>query len=74
MVTFRIGASLQAGHQYKIAFTFTSILNDYLQGFYRSSYVENGVTKYPMLFHTIIITILLRFRPKLLQIFGYYTI
>lgn len=45
MITFRTEESLQSGHKYKIAFKFTSILNDKLIGFYRSSYVENGVTK-----------------------------
>lgn len=45
MVTFRTETSLQSGQQYKIAFKFISILNDKLVGFYRSSYVENGITK-----------------------------
>lgn len=38
--------SLKSGSRYKISMKFTSLLNDGLNGFYRSSYVENGVTKY----------------------------
>lgn len=45
MVTFELAAPLMAGHRYHMTFTFTSVLNDQLRGFYRSSYVENGVRK-----------------------------
>lgn len=37
---------LVAGRQYRLSMTFTSILNNELRGFYRSSYTENGTTKY----------------------------
>lgn len=44
-VIIKTADSLVAGRRYKISMGFTSILNDKLIGFYRSSYVENGVTK-----------------------------
>ncbi len=46
MVTFVLGGYLKPGHRYRMSFTFTALLNDRLRGFYRSSYVENGVRKY----------------------------
>lgn len=39
-------AQLVAGRQYRLSMTFTSVLNNELRGFYRSSYTENGATKY----------------------------
>ena len=45
MITIQTIAQLVAGKQYKVSMSFISILNDQLHGFYRSSYVENGVTK-----------------------------
>ena len=46
IITFQTSSPLTAGRQYKISMKFISILNNDLRGFYRSSYVENGVTKY----------------------------
>ena len=46
MITVQTAVQLGAGKHYKIAINFTAILNDKMQGFYRSSYQENGVTKY----------------------------
>jgi len=47
IVTIRLdSAPVVAGSQYLISMKFTAYLNDELRGFYRSSYVENGVTKY----------------------------
>lgn len=37
---------LVAGQQYRLDMNFTSYLNSELRGFYRSTYTENGVTKY----------------------------
>lgn len=37
---------LVAGQQYRLEMNFTSYLNSELRGFYRSTYTENGVTKY----------------------------
>jgi aminopeptidase N len=37
---------LLSGRQYRLSLTFTSILNNELRGFYRSSYNENGSVKY----------------------------
>ena len=46
IVTIRLdSAPVVAGSQYLISMKFTAYLNDELRGFYRSSYVENGVTK-----------------------------
>ncbi|KZS09066.1 Aminopeptidase N [Daphnia magna] len=39
-------AQLLAGRQYRLSMAFTSILNNELRGFYRSSYNENATTKY----------------------------
>ena len=36
---------LAQGSFYRISMKFTSYLNDELRGFYRSSYVDEGVTK-----------------------------
>ena len=36
---------LVQGSFYRISMKFTSYLNDELRGFYRSSYVDEGVTK-----------------------------
>lgn len=41
-----LGAQLLSGRQYYLTINFVSYLNDELRGFYRSSYVENGATKY----------------------------
>lgn len=46
IVTIKTAAQLTAGNRYKISMDFTSILNDEMRGFYRSSYMENGVRKY----------------------------
>lgn len=46
IITFEVTPPLVAGRQYKIVMYYEAILNDALRGFYRSSYVENGVTKY----------------------------
>ena len=45
IITFQTGSPLIAGRQYKISIKFIAYLNPDLRGFYRSSYVENGVTK-----------------------------
>ena len=45
-INIQTADSLKSGNSYKISMGFTSILNDKLIGFYRSSYVEDGVTKY----------------------------
>ncbi|KAH1012977.1 hypothetical protein HUJ05_012037 [Dendroctonus ponderosae] len=37
---------VEAGQQYQIYIKFKGVLNDMLQGFYRSSYVEQNVTKW----------------------------
>ena len=44
-VTIRTVQELTAGAVYKITMKFVSILNNSLQGFYRASYVENGIRK-----------------------------
>lgn len=44
-ITVKTAVTLRTDEQYKISIKFISILNDQLNGFYRSSYVENGVTK-----------------------------
>lgn len=46
VVTIQTAGKLTAGKHYKISMDFVSILNDELRGFYRSSYMENGVRKY----------------------------
>lgn len=46
IVTIKTAGQLIAGRRYKISMDFTSILNDELRGFYRSSYMEDGVKKY----------------------------
>ncbi|EFX67144.1 hypothetical protein DAPPUDRAFT_203795 [Daphnia pulex] len=46
IVTIRTAEKLMAGKRYKISMDFVSILNDELRGFYRSSYMENGVRKW----------------------------
>jgi len=46
MITIQTVEQLMAGKSYIVSMSFTSFLNDQLRGFYRSSYVENGVTKY----------------------------
>ena len=43
--TIKTAEDLVKGNKYKISMKFVSILNDGVNGFYRSSYVENGVTK-----------------------------
>lgn len=46
--TISIGLAdvLEPGKRYKISMKFVSILNDDLEGFYRASYIENGIVKY----------------------------
>lgn len=46
IITAQVATPLRAGQQYKISIKFTAILNAQLRGFYRSSYVENGQTKW----------------------------
>ena len=43
---------MEVGGIYEIFMSFTSMLNDELRGFYRSSYDDNGVKKYN--YHSII--------------------
>ena len=38
-------AKLRKGYNYTLSMTFTGRLNDELRGFYRSSYIEDGVEK-----------------------------
>ena len=45
IITLQVSQPLTVRRQYKITMKFISILNALLAGFYRSSYVENGVTK-----------------------------
>ena len=45
IVTIQTAVELVAGQQYKISMSFLSTLNNELRGFYRSSYVEDGVKK-----------------------------
>jgi len=45
-LTIHLGETLVKGTQYRISMKFVSVLNDQLRGFYRSSYVENGIEKY----------------------------
>ncbi|KAJ5287790.1 hypothetical protein N7478_003476 [Penicillium angulare] len=44
--TIKFGQALSAGSDAQLKLTFTGILNDNMAGFYRSSYKENGKTKY----------------------------
>ncbi|KAI9551545.1 hypothetical protein GHT06_021878 [Daphnia sinensis] len=46
LITIQVSRPLTVGRQYRITMKFISILNALLAGFYRSSYVENGETKY----------------------------
>lgn len=52
IVTIQTASTLTAGKRYKISMDFISILNDELRGFYRSSYMENGVKKCVLFQHT----------------------
>lgn len=45
MILIKTSQPLEAGKTYAISMKFISYLNNELKGFYRSSYVENGVTK-----------------------------
>ena len=45
-VTFKFGQKLPVDSVAKLALNFTGILNNKMAGFYRSSYTENGETKY----------------------------
>ena len=45
MVIISIGTQLMAGSKYRVAMNFISYMTDNLVGFYRSSYIENGVRK-----------------------------
>jgi aminopeptidase N len=42
----RLAKSLKAGKQYILNIKYVGRLNDYLQGFYRSSYVVNNETRF----------------------------
>ena len=44
-ITIQVAQPLRPDRQYKVSMSFVSFLNDELRGFYRSSYVEKGVTK-----------------------------
>ncbi|KAK5788878.1 hypothetical protein VI817_009836 [Penicillium citrinum] len=44
--TIKFSQALAAGSDAQLKLTFTGILNDNMAGFYRSSYKENGETKY----------------------------
>lgn len=46
MIEIQTKNELVEGNRYKISMNFVSYLNDQLRGFYRSSYMENGVKKY----------------------------
>lgn len=50
MFTIQTATTLTVGKRYKISLDFVSILNDRMLGFYRSSYMENGVRKYMQFF------------------------
>jgi aminopeptidase N len=45
-ITIQVAQPLRPNRDYKVSMKFISFLNDELRGFYRSSYVEDGVTKY----------------------------
>ena len=45
IVTIQTAIELVVGQQYKISMSFVSTLNSDLRGFYRSSYMEDGVRK-----------------------------
>lgn len=45
MITIQTNTSLEANKTYRISIKFTSILNEEMYGFYRVSYMENGVRK-----------------------------
>lgn len=44
--TIKLNQAIAAGSNAQLKLTFTGILNDNMAGFYRSSYKENGETKY----------------------------
>jgi hypothetical protein len=44
-LNLRLGQTLPAGKQYELSLEFTGELNDQLQGFYRSSYIEDNQTR-----------------------------
>ncbi len=46
MFTIQTASTFIAGKRYKISMNFISVLNNELRGFYRSSYMENGIKKY----------------------------
>ncbi|XP_032798708.2 aminopeptidase N [Daphnia magna] len=46
IITINLKKPLVVGSTYKISMKFISYLNEDLRGFYRSTYVENNVTKY----------------------------
>jgi len=45
-ISIGLADELEPEKQYKISMKFVSILNDDLEGFYRASYMENGIVKY----------------------------
>lgn len=49
MITITTADQLLPSIKYKITIKYTSVLNDLSRGFYRSSYVENGETKYDLI-------------------------
>lgn len=46
MITISVETALMRGKKYTIKMSFTAVLNNELRGFYRSTYEEDGVTKY----------------------------
>ncbi|XP_046441609.1 aminopeptidase Ey-like [Daphnia pulex] len=46
IVTIQLATQILSGQQYKISMNFVAVLNNELRGFYRSTYEEEGVTKY----------------------------
>lgn len=45
MIAIEVGDTLIKGKKYQISMDFTSILNNELRGFYRSTYEEDNITK-----------------------------
>lgn len=67
-VTIQMSNALEAGHVYTVSMRFTSILNNQLRGFYRSTYEDqNGQTKYLAQLRPLKIPIL---HPVFVQVLG----
>ncbi len=54
MITITTADQLLPNMKYKITIQYTSVLNNLSRGFYRSSYEENGVTKYDFIVEIIL--------------------